>query len=418
MSSVLPPPGYRLGVLALETVYEYYDGPVLFSARDDLGHAYLAVAVEQDTLLYVPVSEDRLVAVRTGLVALDAAFGTPESKTVFVVRPESDEQPVVEIPASEIPADWVPAANEWLTESAHTVEEFSDEKLRLWAVRQQRPMSAIRLDQADALRNNEFPLRRAGELMQELQELAEVIATEITPTAARQPEALRDAEMGLLQVAAGSVVFVVAPLLGDRMTYGPSPVMARLSDVIRAAHDGIDPFTVTIGTFRLRRTIAHIRDFFEAISDSGTGVTLTNASPSGTVTAVSVSLDRLRQSLEVLRARTDLPSIPHHVVGHLMAINLLRSTFSVVEAKPTGTRKSPRRFSGTLDPGPLSQSEGLTVGESTTYRFVILEEREVSEFTDEPERPRYRLVEIERVSPASLDEGTSTESRPSGPLAG
>lgn len=401
MSHPLPSVDSRLGQLRLDTVFEYYDGPVLFSARNELGYAFLASAVEEATYLYVPISEDRLVSVRTGIVTLEEAFGSPEVGTVFVVR-TGDSGSVQEVPVADISNEWLPAAGEALDEAAHTADEYSDEKLGLWAARQHRPLTALRLDQIESARRTEFPLRRAGELMQEFQELADVVAIEANPSTASQPEAALDSEFALVQVAAGSVVFVVAPLLGDRMTYGPSPSMERIQDIVKAANAGPRSFTQTIGEFHFRRTIAHVRDFFAALSDSGTGVRLINARPSGEVTSVAVSVDRVRESLDVLRWRTDLPTETLNIVGQLMALNFLRQTFSVVEAEATGGRKRPRRWNGSIDGELLPQIQGIRVGGTERYRCRILEEQEMSEFTDTPERPRYRLVGIRPLSPPSL----------------
>jgi hypothetical protein len=402
MTLALPSVDSRLGQLRLDAVFEYYDGPVLFAARNELGYAFLASAVEKDTYLYVPVSEDRLVSVRTGIVSLEEAFGSPEVGTVFVVR-TGDGGSVHEVPVADISSEWLPAAGEALGEAAHTADEYSDEKLGRWAARQHRPLTALRLDQIESARRSEFPLRRAGELMQEFQDLASVVAVEATPpTTGRQPEAALDSELALVQVAAGSVVFVVAPLLGERLMYGPSPSMERIERIVEAASAGPDSFTQAVSAFRFRRTIAHVRDFFAALSDSGTGVTLINARPSGEVTSVSVAVDRVRASLDALRLRTELPTTTLNIVGRLMALNFLRRTFAVVEAEATGGRKKPRGFSGSIEPELLPQIQGISVGGPVTYRCRILEEQEVSEFTDRPERPRYRLVGIRPLSPPSL----------------
>lgn len=389
--SVEPSPLYGpLGDLRLDAVYEYYDGPALFASRDNLNRAYLSVAVEKETFLTVPISEDRLVSVRTGVVSLRSAFAEPEAAVSFVVRPDSVEA----IQSAEISSDWFPDEGEYLAEAAHTAEEYSDEKLVQWADRQQRPLTALRLSPTTALRRTEFPLRHAGHIMQELQKLTDVINVEELARGSHSQNALNDSELALIQVAASSVVFIVAPLLGDRLIYTPTEIMQRLARLFTAASEGDDSFGREIQALRSRRTVAHVRDFFVSVADSEADLAFASAYPSGCLVSAEVGLSDIQGCINYLRSRTNLPIVTLNGTGHLVGVNLPRSTFVIVEARPTGTRKKPRQIRGVIDPSLRQTIDGSRVGESVTYRYRVLEEREIAEFTDDADLPTYRLVEL------------------------
>src|SRR5690625_4482267 len=79
-----------LGHLEVEEVFEFYDIPRLFSARNRSGQYFLALSVEEDAdehkFLYVPVSAQRLSYIRTGGLDLRQAFNQPEDGTVVLVK--------------------------------------------------------------------------------------------------------------------------------------------------------------------------------------------------------------------------------------------------------------------------------------------------------------------------------------------
>lgn len=113
--SDVPPVGTQLGDLILEEVFLDYDGPKLFSCRDPVGQRFIAVLVDEDedseTYLYVPISADRLAAVRSGRLTLRSAFASSKDGTAYSVRTYLDrvDADVEALAHGEIPEDWLPA---------------------------------------------------------------------------------------------------------------------------------------------------------------------------------------------------------------------------------------------------------------------------------------------------------------------
>ena len=105
------PEGTVLGELQMIEVFEYFDGPRLFSCRNNSDVRFLAVHADEgevDTWLYVPVSERRLEALRVGRVDLHTAFANPEDGFTYLVSFRGSSVEATAVHASSIPSEILP----------------------------------------------------------------------------------------------------------------------------------------------------------------------------------------------------------------------------------------------------------------------------------------------------------------------
>ncbi|WP_346205373.1 MULTISPECIES: DUF6575 domain-containing protein [Aeromonas] len=97
-----------LGSLYISEIYEYYDGPKLFCARNKTNQAYVSYWCdsssdnEYDGWLYIPVSEKRLEQVRRGEISIKEAFEKHEDVIylayVFYTGKQKDTVELKELP--------------------------------------------------------------------------------------------------------------------------------------------------------------------------------------------------------------------------------------------------------------------------------------------------------------------------------
>lgn len=398
MAGFLPPPNHpRLGTIDLDVILDWYDGPLLFSARNELGYAHLGLALPGDEYAYIPVSEDRLMAVRTGLIPVREAFARRELSTVFVVAADGAVREV-----GEFVDDWLPAPDFYLAEFVETASRFSEERLVQMARSQSRPLTALEFEPEVPGNRTEMAIRDTSRLLSEFQELATVTHLEavresrsLPPAAVAQAEA--DVEFSMVQYAAGSVVIVMAPLRGQKMLDVANPSLDVINDLFEAANNP-DSLVEAVRQ-RGRRTTIHLRRFLDALSDASASVTLFDARPAGVQRVTRLPLPSVKQSLEILRFRTELPSVRIPGFGHLVGIDHVRRTFKIKESRPTEGRKTARTFVGSIDAEIASRVEGLPAGLTTpTYRFEIIQDRELSEFDDGEGKKTYRLTAIDDVN--------------------
>ncbi len=87
------PVGTELGDLRIIEVIEYYDRPLLFACKNNLGRLYLAVIVDDtgdtESWLYAEMSSARWQHVRSGGIDLHDAFAKAEDRWVYRVSQES-----------------------------------------------------------------------------------------------------------------------------------------------------------------------------------------------------------------------------------------------------------------------------------------------------------------------------------------
>lgn len=115
--------------LELVEVYEFFDKPLLFTARDEAGKLSLVVLVADgdgaETWLCVPMSYYRFQVVRSGLFDLHDAFARAEGKVALVVSVPRDGLPTVQqVPCGEISEDWLPVPGERLELQTDTLASY------------------------------------------------------------------------------------------------------------------------------------------------------------------------------------------------------------------------------------------------------------------------------------------------------
>lgn len=122
-------PNLRMfGQLELLEVYDFQDTPLFVSCRNPSGSLYFAVAIHgpegSDAWLYVQVSCERFMNVRSGAMDLHTAFSQPESGFTFlVVVPEDEaiEASVQPMTPNELDDNILPTRGEFLRLPAETL---------------------------------------------------------------------------------------------------------------------------------------------------------------------------------------------------------------------------------------------------------------------------------------------------------
>lgn len=379
-----------LGTLSLETVLEYYDGPALFFARNELDHTFLAVAVEEsesaERFLYVPVSARRRRAIEVGEKSLREAFEHPERPDWFLVSVEREgTTSVMRLGRDGIEKEWLPESGEFLSYSVPTAPAFSIDELLIDASEQHRPVVGIEVSQSQSGSRTEYPLRFAGPILTEFQELTDSLGEQV--------------DFALAGLRAASFVFIVAPMDPDRLIQYPSPTLDKVQELVAAASSP-DDFAQMASELKARPR-SHVRDLFNALSDANTGIRMVTAFPSGTVRDAAATLEAIRAGLGVLRSQPDGDVEIIQLRCNLIGLNHVRRTFSVRETGPTGGRKAPRRFSGKIDSSV--NIEGVPSGESIEFDATISRERVRSDTGIGESTFKNRLTALNLVSQTQDD---------------
>lgn len=166
------PQSTALGRLTITEIFEFYDGPRLFTCESATGQKYLTTwaeeADEHDLWLYVPLSNDRLNIVRSGGMTVRRALLSAEDH-VFVVKTPFDEQDGDEVmlitSGSELDMEWLPDEDYSLDLETATAPPASEShELAQKAQREARSILRLEINPSTSKRTA-APTRDVGNLL-------------------------------------------------------------------------------------------------------------------------------------------------------------------------------------------------------------------------------------------------------------
>jgi hypothetical protein len=391
--SDVPPVGTQLGDLQLEEVFLGYDGPKLFSCRNKTGQWFIAVFVDEDgnseIYLYMPISFDRLRAVRSGQVTLRMAFSNPEDGIAYSVRryldrPKCDVELVT---ADGIPEDWLPEETAVLGLPTPTAETFSPRSLAEESVRTLRPLAAFELRTSDT--RTEYPLRSLGAFMQLVQDNVEAFAQEVegrqTSAGPVQQDIVAATELAFTEVRAASFVLVVAPRMSGRLFHLPLVVQAlnRMRETIAAVEDD-ELLRGQIAQLK-SRALSKYRDLLEEVEDSTSGLAMFVTDTRGGIYSASLDDRQVKRTLDIVRTTAAQPARTLEIEAVLIGVNVRTFVFELFNEVDN------KKYAGKAIDQARRQVLGLTTG--NRYRATLLEEIEIVPVTGEL-KSKYRLTHI------------------------
>jgi hypothetical protein len=381
-----------MGRLTINEIYVRYDGPRLFSCVNESGGYFLGLFVEEDdndeVFVFAPASSDRLNAVRSGQMPLRHAFEAPLDGGVFVVRSSKTglETSTERRRAGDIPTDWLPDAAARLNLETPTAAPLDVEQLEAEARSIGRTIAVFELD--GPWTTTEFPLRPLGEVMRTIQDsidsFAQVVTNNQTNRGAIQREILDETELTFYGQRAASFAFLVASAPRDRLFESDlvKRSLSELTTLIDAASSGT--LEETLGRLH-PRALSKYRDLLEQLDDLESGLTAIVSPPTGQGTRSTLTLDGVRDSLELVRSSLGPDVEQVTIEGQLIGVNARTWSFELLD------ERADRRYSGKTVDRARAQLLGLTIGHR--YRAQLLSETELLPVTGEIHH-KYRLVEI------------------------
>lgn len=365
----LLPPRTVLGTLDLEEVFLDYEGPKLFSARNATGQRYFVVAVDEDDhhliYVYVAISAERYLAVRSGLLTLRAVLTEPEGD-MFVVRSNYSAQThdVQTIAPERLPDAWLPDTDALLRVPTHTQTVFDPQKLTERAGIEQRSLVALRLERPDLVRT-EYPLSDLKDLLRDVQETVYAIAAEIEgrPTAAGMIPAriTQESELSLVDLQAASFVVVLAPTLGGQMVEY-SLAGAASDQLVSLIASAEDDDTLRASVSRLHeRAFSKFRGLLADIADTTTRVNVYLAKPNGDLRETTMSAQQANRGLAIMSEVSTDEEFVNIERAILIGANVRTRAFELRD------EATDEKYAGKVAKDALPQIEGLQIGEPLRY---------------------------------------------------
>lgn len=369
--------------LEIIDVYEYYDGPRLFSCRNRSGQLFLALSVEENhdesVWLYVAVSDERLRQIESGAMDLRTAFAAPEDRAAYWAyhNAEAESWRVEWKGAADLRDEVLPLAGEFL-DVEHRLGTVLEPASRV-AAQRQRETLRIAL-QVPGTPVHEAPSSLVGHTLTRLQELIAAIAQAVRGEATLRgripPDILTAADLRLVGTYAGSLGLDLASAqLAD--LFGGSVVADALAKLDALLDAGSDPEQLRSLLEEIRpRAASKYRSFIDALVEADASIDV----DWGSVDQTRGGHHKLdARSLRAIAAVIDLVGDEfvetYNVTGPLVALNARTRYFELED------RDSGKRVSGRLDPDRFAEDQEFTI--NAVYVATIVESTEVSGVTGE-----------------------------------
>lgn len=394
----------ELGDLKVLEVYEFYDEPVLFAARNERDSTYLVTLVRDDDerrrWLYAPMSARRFQEVRSGGVDLYMAFRAVEGEHVFAVDVPKDGSPASGTWALSVDLDEaeLPEPGECLALPTATASVPAVDPVR--AAHQAHKEVMTLHFHFRGMTRTEAPAGLFGQLLDNLQQLVFAVGQFVRGTPSVRggiPRSiLSDTTLGFAGVFPSS--FGVE-LHADRSSdlFGWSPLRAVLEQLFRLLEATASEDNLLAVLSELKgRSGTKYRQFLIRFAGGVQKVEIRWGSPSSdTFRTVTITDDTAEQAVAAIGRMRPEPPSEFEVTARLVGINVRTKTYEIWDVSEN------QKFSGRIHEDAMPSAEHATVNE---LYVVQLREETVVSATGEPET-KYRLLQLSAIDGAEgLDE--------------
>lgn len=398
MNVSILPENTTLGQLEIVEVLGYYDGPYLLSCRNQAGHTFLALEVDEDegegidVWLYVAISPERLEFVRTGGLTLYDAFAKPEGGIVYrVAVPFALGAVEIEpLPASGVAGQLLPDISERLSlESIPTPDVLTANVL---AKRINRDVVDLYL-RLQGHNRPEAPSAVVGRFLEAFQHFADAIGETYARRILKEGQKLeveklrRDTEFVLAGITSGSLgVRLYASHERDLFREGLSKEILGEFMALTDSTPDYEQLVVRLGEVA-GTPAAQYEEFLGCFSGLEGEVVVKWGCPDADVPRISsVPTTAAQSALERVQRKEDVESIEFAVRCLAVGIHDRLRNFEVQDLE-TG-----KAYSGKISDSAKTDTEHATIND--VYKATIRQTRQVApgrEF-----KYKYELIHLDR----------------------
>jgi hypothetical protein len=387
----------QLGQLDFEEIFEFYDFPRLFTARNLLGETVLCLSVadarDKFDWLFVQVSAERKQLLIASSFDLASAFLKPEG-AVWHVTTFTQSEPIFEaIRPAAIPQAWLPEPAQYLQRNdvsliaIQPVREMSLQQTMLIAKRERRDIGNLLLKQSSIV--VEAPARTVGNLLRATQDLldalGQVVLGTITARGAIPPNLLEQTQINASAVFSGSFGIQLKAKKGlDLLDASVSSEAFGLLFGLMDAKCNEDSLSNLLHAYK-GRVAGRFRAFLEALDDADVDVGFEWASPQhGANTVLLTNLD-VQKTISLVTKLNEEMAEEVQFDAHLIGLNLRTKSFELL------SQTSQEKYVGKINPEVIGRVSGVEIG--GTYSIKLRKTIDVLATTGE-ERIRWILVDI------------------------
>lgn len=416
-----------LGDLVIEETFVDFDGPRVFSCLSSTDQRYIAGWAQEratdDLWLYLPLSDQRFAAVRSGGLALRDAFERPEGFVYLVTLPREREGEDLAEPIGPAQLDdvWLPEPGFRLELQTHTLPVALAEEEWLRSARQERRGHLRLMVKWAGLMRTEAPTKKVGEILIATQSLVDNIGlaklSADPPQAGRIPlDVAEQTATDLVGLSAASFVIDIASANFDDLF--DQSIFADISaTVVSLLDSSLDRDQLISKLAELRpRGAKSFRNFVRELASTGADVTVAAASAAAGHASQTLSSGRLENLSAILSNL--VPDDAYEIRGRmrLYRADMDRRQFGVLDPLTNDHYEGPiaHRAVGQVDHATVNEIYDVVISEFSTFdqavgerkpTFVLEQLSPIDEATQASQTTRIRITES-AVADEALNAGT------------
>lgn len=346
------PQDTALGKLGMVEVYDYFDGPRLFTCRNEAGRYFLGIWVDEapgtETWLYVPMSQRRFFLLRHGKFELRRALTDAEDGFVFRVKltVRTGHSSLDAISSGSLTDDLLPEEGEYLSATGELDADLRLREIASDAQRAKRETVKLRLNIAGS-DDIEAPLDVLGPILTTTQSTVSAIAL----TKAKQrglnkrmvgnheervPESEFRSITRLYAVETFPSSFGVKLIgLNAGDLFSESLLGDALEELLTLMEMGKNAASLRERLAELKpRSARKYRDFLQSLVSTATDATVEWASPKGgPARTARLTATQAREALEAINRPEKAKTSELLVRGWFVAVHLRRRRFELKEER-------------------------------------------------------------------------------------
>ena len=385
----------ELGELEIVEVYDYYNGPILFSCQNSASHLYMVIFAdhlpEYEMWLYAEVSLMRLNLIRSGVVNIHDTFSKPEMGRLLkamIPHDNSAEFNSGYITPDQLHSDIFPPISKRL--DLGDTPLFSQINSVEIAKLSGREIIGLKFNSIEEY-SSEVLIMALGKILTRFQNIINIIRMIGSKSISMSEEIRNSMQLSILAIQPGSFDIKLAFKKEDIIPMGDIPSIqgATISEFLNLLRSKDSESDLKDILKRLRSRVAEeYKKLLTSLGESGADITFSWASPqSDEAKIVSLSQNEIPKLVEILRIFQEEQETPFTVTGELIGISLSTKRFEIKTENKT--------YKGSIEKNADKSIKNATM--SRKYKAEIKEILNKSEATDEVVKIEYSLLKLEEI---------------------
>ncbi|WP_435627986.1 DUF6575 domain-containing protein [Candidatus Ferrigenium straubiae] len=312
-------------------VLDYYDGPKLYSCKDNVGQIYLVYWLdgvrELNSWLYLRVSPARYLALKNAHISISKALSEPEEGFAYEVKFSPTQFDIALLKQSQIKPEWLPEADDFLDLPSSTLPA----KIST-ALEQAKATNRQVFDVALGRISNQYEIGcgKLGKILEAVQNAVNAFACASNRELKRIPEEVKfKNELLFTTVFASSIGIRLQSKSGELVSNDEGVQAAKILAELLRDTDVPECIPERLKSFNVLAR-SRFKHLLHVLVDSEVSLSTDWSSPFGSEVSSRISFDKLKRTLQKLEETDDAMTQIRTYSGKLVGVDIESDFFAMI----------------------------------------------------------------------------------------